>query len=763
MSQSQIQRNNGCNNTFKRAVTRGGVLTDAINPDTIGDIVNERPNTTMVQNNGQTFIKLLPTKRQRYSDAAYLKKFPQYRLVEEVQPTTTSPPTTEEPSSSLIDPNLNEDVTEFLSLLNDIGLRISYYYDPDNTREFERTRDIVGGDKLLIDTVSSNIIRGVKELKTFFRCFGKKILPPSLGFNPYHNNDISGLKNPEHEMDNKEECCRRETNVTVNVSNNNGVEYPKAPYNPDDLNTYMNCLENLAHNVTQRDPIDEVKDFNIKIFHTFLNSTKTTKFDDESIDEYLVTRPQPYYNVMHMMIEILKIDSKFFKILYLLNLHEAFRSPITGIYYGKSRTRMIDGIPVRYEEVTNSDIYNATIQVVDMLSCALKMVSFLDNDAYNKIVVDYFSEEAIKNGNNEPAIDPIQLLNTAQNISNGPAQFPTDTNSENIPCFLYGHLLNYCDAARQIVEAMPLEQEILDENPNYDPTRIANIAVNTTYGMMAVAQLIECLLKSAAFRTVMSMLFPAGDFRDSSTRDISEKYRLDRPNKYDLLSLTNYVLEGRLGINKSRIVAPNTIPNYLPIDPIHINKPLYCDINKTLCGLGRFLWNSGAVYLDCDVIPASSGLFNTSIDPYEIPPELTTTLAPEERDLDIEEHRFKGIINKNRVRVKAQNRAVRSKKIVESISRFTDINPNDNIQLNNSEGTLSEEPYVLFLESEIPDSIVTSNGKIISFLQCYVAAFANYNRETFNDKVRVLNNRSIERKPRLARDMYSILTRNMKI
>src|SRR5437879_11578509 len=97
-----------------------------------------------------------------------------------------------------------------------------------------------------------------------------------------------------------------------------------------------------------------------------------------------------------MMIEILKINTKRFNILYLLNLHNTSRSPITGVYYGKPRTKINEhGFPVLSDIVTSTDIHDATIQTLDFIGCILKLITFIDLDAYNKIIEEHFSISAV--------------------------------------------------------------------------------------------------------------------------------------------------------------------------------------------------------------------------------------------------------------------------------------------------------------------------------------------------------------------------------
>ena len=68
----------------------------------------------------------------------------------------------------------------------------------------------------------------------------------------------------------------------------------KGPHNPNDINTYMNCLETLARCSTRRDPTDtDYNDFNLKVFQSIITKVTTTKFSDSEIDTLNVTNLFP--------------------------------------------------------------------------------------------------------------------------------------------------------------------------------------------------------------------------------------------------------------------------------------------------------------------------------------------------------------------------------------------------------------------------------------------------------------------------------------
>lgn len=755
-------------------------LIDALKEPPIGsEYVKQEPSTTIETNtDGKKYVKILPNRLTYQSDSQELHRLvrPGYRLISETS--TTVADTTTGGITSIIDPNLNTDVTQFLSIINDIGMRIAYLVDAktgnNNTTLFD-SRDFVGemvGDKLNIDSVSTNIIKGVEELKMFFRYFGQKIIPADLCFNPYYNNDISQLTKSSPTTTNmSSNCCRQEINISCN--GRNGVQYEKSPYNPTDLNTFINCLDDLAYSSTDRDTMNDNNTVHVQVFQTCLAKVKVTKFNDSVIDDHGVGRAQPYYNVMAMMLDVLKIDCKFFNILYQLNLHESFRSPITNIYYGKVRTKLVDGVPVRNNEVTNSDIHNATLQLVDLTSCILKFVSFLDIDSYNRIIKTYFSIDAINNGI-QPAINviPVIIGDTSAVVSGGNNQL---TNTENIPCFLYGHLLSFCDAVRQVIEHIPLEQSILDASPEYDPTKVAAIGYNTTFGMIAVAQLIESLMKSRAFGTVISMLFPSGASYDAflqNTVDIRDTKRDDpsipRPpetiiefNDKDLERAMRFVIDGP-ALNEELLIPSNSIPNRIPeMNPIHINKIIYCVLLTAFCGISRFCYNSEA---PCPSVCSFGGddILNPAQDfaPTTIMPETTRSI-----NMGVVRQMTKHFNNVNRAsRQNLQERKrVSTKSVVErEVKRdvFPEINSPDNPGVSTND-QFEQQPGIQYLIKNIYNSVMTSNDKVLTYLHCYVSAYAQYDKMKFNNRVTATRSRDIDTKPKLSRDLYDLMCRGI--
>jgi hypothetical protein len=767
--------NKNGNNQFKRAFRDAKEIniTDARN--TAGLAFPDEPqSTTIIQDlTGKRYVQILPNRRQMDSDSRQLKAFPGYRLIDTDTSSSSSSSTsstTLAPSDGLVDSDLNEDVTDFLKLLNDVGSRISYYTDPVNANDFASTREIVT-DTLGMDSISSNIIRGVEDMKSFFYEFGKKIAPP--GVNPYRNNDCMQLLK-HHE--NKEHNHHHNKNININSSPKD-VEYAKGPYNPADLNTYMNCLETLSRKSTMADTTTSYDDFNLKVFQSIIVKTKVSKFMDSEIDELGVTRPLPYYNPLHLMIEILKIDTKLFNILYLLNLHNTSRSPITGAYYGKERTKINEnGFPVLSDSVTSTDIHNATVQMLDLINCILRLITFIDLDAYNKIITDYFSITSV--GVVQPADDVPIIIDDSAAYNN----YTASGSSENIPTFLYGQLLSFCDAARQAINEIILAT--FPNSPLYNPSKVANIAFNCTYGLLAVAQLIEGLLKSRCFALVMSMLFPSGTFHSDpillEARGIpewGERFRFNRLNDDDMQSITRMAIDG-IPLDMTKIVPPKSIPHYLPEDdPIYINKAIFCTLITALCGISRFLWNSNSPCLTlCDF--TDDGAFDPDV-PYPAPsPRPTTTMPPfnsccelrkfmdDDSDLNsmrdlLDDDNFDESSRK-RISTKLDSVPFPNRASRDSSARIITNNISPPQEVDNQpdpQDLFSIKPMITYLQDNTYASVLTSNNKVFTFFQVYVAAFACHDRLTFND--RVSKSRAITQPTAINKGLYSLLSRGV--
>ena len=531
----------------------------------------------------------------------------------------------------LLSDELNCDLTEFLKILNDNGSRISYFLDESNANNFLDARNIVGNN-INLDSVSSNIILGTANLQTFFYNFGKKLSHPDI--NPYYD-----------------DC------------------------NP--LNRYDECLNRLAVSTTIRKKKENYDDYNLKVFQTFITQVQTTLFADDMIDTRYVTRSGALYNPMLLIIDILKIDIKLFNILYLLNLHNSHKSPITGCNYKRPRTTVNENnVLVVSDIVTNNDIYNATIQMIDLIECVLKLVTFTDIDSYNKIIEDHFSITAI-----------ISL------VADAGGSTINITPDNNIPSFLYGHLLSFCDAAFQTIRILPLTS--IPGSPKYDPTKVANIAYNCMYGLLSVSQLMENFLKSRCFATIMAMLFPSGVSHNApeieivpSMRDFGPRFKFDRYNDKDLQSLTMLAING-INFDMTRTVPPNSIPSYLPDEnPIAINKALFCTIITSLCGISRFLWNSNAPCLNL-CTEDDDGAFTPNTD-YP---------APE----------------------------------IRNITSPTVALENDPIA--NVQNLFSMKEYIQYIQTNTYASVITSNNKIFSFLQSYINTYAIQCMNTINGRI----------------------------
>jgi hypothetical protein len=591
-------------NAFKRGV-QDHRLSKRITDSRTGratDTFPEEDNTQRITSNGQEFVQVLSTNQQSVTDPIQLKAFPQFRLIRNATaPVNTGTGDCGVDAHPFVDCALNPDVTEFLAILNDIGLRIFRLSDPDNfnmvinARSLNGARDLVG-NRAGVDTISANVLILLDKMRDFLYGFGKKIAPP--GVNPYLNNEHMVPGNSGNGTSTGTNTTSSNvTNVNVQSGSNPGVQFPGPPYNPNDIDTFLNCLDKLIDDNTDR---DEAVDFNLPVFQSIIENSVVTKFDDAVIDEYNVTRDHPKYTIMTMMLTLIKIDTKFMSILYHLNLHNAFRSPITGAKYGKPRTRFnVNGVPVANNIVTNVDIFNAGRDLKAMLGCVTELISFIKIEGFTKIMIDHFALNPDAVPQPVPAPDDIEIV-----IDGSATTIPgiTTGSTDNIPCFLYGQILSFCDVARLILVNNTLPFPSANTNPDvvfndmYEPSKVATIAINTVYGMKAVMQLVETMMKSDAYLTILGMIFPSGQIHEGS-RNFDPLFESQRENVIDFQSLMHLSLFG--DVDGGRIIPTMSVPEYFGSnpDPITINKVFFCDIYNSQASISNLFWDSGAPFI----------------------------------------------------------------------------------------------------------------------------------------------------------------------
>ena len=605
-------------NAFKRAVQDhrlGKRITDSRTGRAF-DTFPEDENTQQITSNGQEFVQVLPTDHQSLTDPVQLKAYPQFRLIRKVEGGTGTDEDCGDGTNPFIDCDLNPDVTEFLALLNDIGLRIFKLTDPNNFGMVINARSLNSRNIVTnlngLDTVSSNILILLDKMRDFLYDFGKKIAPP--GVNPYLNNEK--LPAPVENSKSSGSGCSsgsgapNVTNINVNSAQNPGVIFPGPPYNPNDINTFLNCLDTLIEQNTES--YDTV-DFNLTVFQSIIENAKVTKFDDAVIDEYQVTREQPNYSLMTMMLTLLKIDIKFMSILHTLNLHEAFRSPLTGAKYGRPRTRInMNGIPVPNNDVNDTDIFNATRELKDLLACIVELITFLKIESFNKVMIDHFAYDPDADPQPVPAPDDL-VITVDASASTIPGVTIDDTN---IPCFVYGQILSFCDVARLILADNNLPFPSANTNPDiqfneaYEPSKVATIAINTVYGMKAVMQLIESLLKSDAYLTILGVIFPSGVIHEGA-RNFNPLFESERVNELDYLSLNHLSIFGTY--DQGRTIPTYSVSGAIPPQNVTINKIFFCDIYNSQAGISNMLWDSGAPFIN-KLFFEDQGLFDPEID-----------------------------------------------------------------------------------------------------------------------------------------------------
>jgi hypothetical protein len=186
-------------------------------------------------------------------------------------------------------------------------------------------------------------------------------------------------------------------------------------------------------------------DINFNLHVDNISNTKVSKLNDSCIDSFNVSADIPDHNPLMLPLTLIKIDVLFMDILYQLNLHETFRSPITNEFYSKKRTKINqNGFPVRDDEVTDENIFSATVKLEEMLNCILELFTFSDPDQVIDIMHHLFGVD-LNNPQDEPDEQEI-------NVSGDDC---------NIPIIFYGIILSFCDVSLQSVgdASLPLEED----------------------------------------------------------------------------------------------------------------------------------------------------------------------------------------------------------------------------------------------------------------------------------------------------------------
>jgi hypothetical protein len=676
--------------------SRGGIANRSVYT------VGSTENTQRVTINGKEYIQLLPG-AQSATDPLQLAEYPQFRLVTS---TTngggngggTGSTTTTDPTTFPVVPigDLNQDVYNFLDILsNELGSRIFYFLDSEAFQSIIYARDVIGTENIRgIDSISSNIMLGIERLKLFMFGMGKKIAPK--GINPYLNTDIKTCSSTSSNNTtsttstttnsgctgcgsttgtNDQSINSNVHNIYVTGSGSNGCSSRcDSSLFPEDVNIFINCLDHLIGLTTIP---ESSTDFNLQVFQTIIHSVRVTKFEDHVVSNLGAIKPPPKYNLLPMILLLIKIDTRFFSILYSLNLHNAYRSPITGAFYGKKRTKINEhGICVENTIVTNSDVFNATSLLDELLDTILELITFVPPNTLLDIMDYYFSVSSFTNS--VPAANPNDVIIDASAL-NIPQYTNSQDNVDNVPCFVYGYILSFCDAARQILSQglLPFPSDPANEgtifNPEYEPTKVANHAINSVYGMLGILQLIEDFMKSKGFISILSLLFPSGtsgfpvtlnsrsidsrsvnnrsgnkmgignqnnnckhyssygnypktESREVGARNVGGQNSVmelnrDRTNMIDLLSILLVGIFGSEPYSFDKVFPASTIPGYAgnPGEKIQINTGQMYGIYNKIATISRLMFGTNAPILKpCDF----QFMFDPThyCDQYPVPP-----------------------------------------------------------------------------------------------------------------------------------------------
>jgi hypothetical protein len=112
--------------------------------------------------------------------------------------------------------------------------------------------------------------------------------------------------------------------------------------------------------------------------------------------------------------------------------------------------------------------------------------------------------------------------------------------------------------------------------------------------MKAVMQLIETLLKSDAYLTILGMIFPSGVIHEGA-RNFNPLFESERINELDYQSLNHLSIFGTYV--QGRTIPTYSVPGFNPPQETTINKIFFCDIYNSQAGISNMLWDSGAPFI----------------------------------------------------------------------------------------------------------------------------------------------------------------------
>lgn len=437
---------------------------------------------------------------------------------------------------------INEDVYDFSKILfMELGPRYKYLdligdVSPA-AQNLNRDPDTVN-----IAITMTNIENSRKRLKNMIYLVAKKIA--GRGINPYLTTDIET---------NKDLCD--ETKV---------LDYP------DDMNTFLNCLDNL---INQKDnPVKDTKDIYLQYYITLFDELKVEFFNDSYFNTDPILETDHKFDMFQFILLLIKMDTLLFSILYRLGINDAFVSPLTGVYYNKKILA----------EPTPSDTFVAGQMLDQLLDIIFRFIT--QNNPIDVIenMERYFNEEAPQDNQ----YDEDMIVGKTE-----------------IPPMMYGQLLSMCDIAFQAYrdKSLPPTNTTVNILNIYDKDIFREYIIDSLYSLKAISEIIESFICSKAFITILSALYPS----DSTPNPNGKNINLDVvADNVDIMNMLLSAIFGPDKFNLSFFIPANSLPHVNNTIEMSMSQ-LYAVHNK-LATISRLLFGKNAPILK------ESDFYNTS-------------------------------------------------------------------------------------------------------------------------------------------------------
>jgi len=437
--------------------------------------------------------------------------------------------------------HINPDVYIFSKILfTELGSRYRYLDMLENPAPSQQISNSVIDDQTTnIAITLINIENSQGKIKNLVYMIGKKIAP--RGINPYLTTDIET---------NKELC--NDTKILDN---------------PDDVYTFMNCLDVMINkgNIQQT---NESTDIHLQYYLKLLEELKVEYYNDSLFNNDQLLSTNGNFDIFRFVLLLIKMDTLLFSILYRLGINDVFISPLTGVYYNKRKK--VGSTP--------HDAFVAGYLLEQILDTIFKFIT-----------------------SNNP-IDVVEIMETYFNTDSTNSDYNEDQIIEKskIPPMMYGQLLCMCDVAYQAYQkALPPTGSTVNILASYDSNIFKQYVIDSLFSLKAISEIIEQMMCSKAFITVLSYLYPTENNGTPNTKAVvtTDFLLYKSNNRVDLLNMLLTAIFGPEKFNLSLFIPSKTLPDIIQLSMIPINTAQLYIMHNKLATISRLLFGKNAPIL----------------------------------------------------------------------------------------------------------------------------------------------------------------------